>query len=168
MLLAISSGRSHRLVACFATAALLGLSRAAIAEDAAPSGDAEKFCANVGDVATDARIAWQARTLNELKAQVEAETGALDAKRAELEKWVARREEFRKLAEATIVDIYAKMRPEAAATQLAGLDPETAAAVLVKLNARVAGAILAEMDTPRAVNLATLISAGAPPELAQP
>ena len=164
MLLAISGGRSHRLVACFATVALFALGRAAAAQDAAPSNDAAKFCANIGDAASDARIAWQARTLNDLKAQVEAETTALDAKRAELEDWVKRREDFRKLAEGTIVDIYAKMRPEAAATQLAALDPEMAAAVLVKLNARVAGAIMAEMDTPRAVSLAALISAGATPE----
>jgi flagellar motility protein MotE (MotC chaperone) len=76
---------------------------------------------------------------------------------------VERREAFRKLAEETIVDIYARMRPDAAAVQLAALDAETAAAVLVRLNPRVASAIMAEMDTPRAVDLAAMIAAvGAP------
>jgi flagellar motility protein MotE (MotC chaperone) len=127
-----------------------------------PRSDAEKFCANIGDAASDARLAWQARTLNDPKSEIEKKAAALDAKRAELEEWVERREEFRKLAEQAIVDIYAKMRPDAAAAQLAALEPETAAAVLVKLKARVAGSILAEMEPRRAVSLATLISAGGP------
>ena len=35
---------------------------------------------------------------------------------------VKRRDDFRKLAEQSVVDIYARMRPEAAASQLAALD----------------------------------------------
>jgi len=164
---AIPAARSGRLVGLIATAALLACGAAAAAEDkpAEPpptaATDAATFCANIGDAARDARAAWETQTLNALKMEIERKTAALDAKRVELEDWVKRRDDFRKLAEETIVDIYARMRPEAAAQQLAALDAETAAAVLVKLNARVAGAILSEMDTPRAVTLASLISASA-------
>jgi flagellar motility protein MotE (MotC chaperone) len=128
---------------------------------AAPmSGDAARFCANIGDAANDARVAWEARTLKELKSEVEEKTAALEAKRAELADLVKKRDAFREMAEKAVVDIYAKMRPDAAAAQLSVVDPETAAAVLAKLKARVAGAILAEMDAPRAATLASLISAG--------
>lgn len=166
---AISSARSHRLPRLIiAGAILLALGGAAAAEGAAPmtpaTGDAARFCANIGDAATDARVAWEARTLKDLKSEVEEKTAALDAKRQELEELVKQRDAFRKLAEETVVNIYAKMRPEAAAAQLAVISPETAAAVLIKLKARVAGAILAEMDAPRAASLTALISSGGQPE----
>ena len=167
---AISAWRSHRLVGCLAVAILAaGVGWAAAEEPAAageakPASDAEKFCANITDVARDARFAWEAKTLKDLKAEIEAATAALEAKHAELQASLTRREEFRKLAEETVVDIYSRMRPEAAAAQLAALDEKTAAAVLVKLNPRTASTILGEMDIPRAVSLAQLISGGGEPE----
>lgn len=161
---ALSARRSCRLLGCVAAALLFG--SAALAADDVASGvnrglvesDAETFCANIGNAASDARVAWEARTLDALKADVEEKIQALDAKRAELAEWVERREAFRKQAEDSIVDIYARMRPDAAAEQLALLDSSTAAAVLIRLKARVAGAILSEMDAPRAVALATMMS----------
>lgn len=151
-------------LAALAGATLVALVAAASAEEAAPApppqSDAEKFCANTADAAGDARFAWEARTLENLKIELEAATAALEAKRAELEQWMLRREEFRKVVEQSVVDIYARMRPDAAAAQLGALDGRTAAAVLMKLNSRTASAILAEMDTPQAVSLAELISGG--------
>ena len=49
--------------------------------------------------------------------------------------------------------IYARMRPDAAALQLAALDEETAAAVLTKLEPRTASLILNEMDPAQAARL---------------
>jgi flagellar motility protein MotE (MotC chaperone) len=170
MAIAMQGSPQRRLIVLCLAGILTVAPRAAVGMEEAgtqvvaarePASDAEKFCANIGDAAADARLAWEARTLNELKTEIEEKTAALEAKRTELEDWVKRREEFRKLAEETIVDIYAKMRPDAAAAQLAALEPETAAAVLMKLKSRVAGAILAEMETRRAVSLAALISTGA-------
>lgn len=162
----VSARQSCRLIGCIA-AALLFVPAAFGAGETAPgkagpsaASDAEAFCANIGDAASDARAAWEARTLNALRADLEAKIEALDAKRAELEDWVGRREAFQNLAEESIVAIYARMQPDAAAEQLSLLDPSTAAAVLTKLKARVASAILGEMDAPRAVSLATLISTG--------
>ena len=167
---AISAWRSHWLVGCIAAATVavpLGWAAAeelAAAGEAKPASDVEKFCANIADVARDARFAWEAKTLKDLKAEIEAATAALEAKQAELQELLTRREEFRKLAQQTVVDIYSRMRPEAAAAQLAALDESTAAAVLIKLNSRTASAILGEMDIPRAVSLAQLISGGGEPE----
>jgi flagellar motility protein MotE (MotC chaperone) len=155
----------RRLPTCLgrlAGLALIAATAAASAEEpsVAPKSESDLFCANIVDAARDARFAWEARTLQNLKDEVEAATAALEAKRAELEKWTARREEFQKTADESVVDIYAKMRPEAAAAQLGALDSRTAAAVLMKLKSRTASAILAEMDTPQAVSLAQLISGG--------
>ena len=164
MLFAGLVGRAPGPILCVAAAMLLASAGFAAAEapvavaQAAKQTDAEKFCANISDVAADARFAWEAKTLQDLKAKVEAATAALEAKRAELGDWVARREELQKLAEQSVVDIYSKMRPEAAAAQLGALDERTAAAVLMKLNSRTASTILAEMDVPRAVSLAAMIS----------
>ena len=62
--------------------------------------------------------------------------------------------------------IYARMRPDAAASQLAAMDEETAAAVLTKLNPRNASAILNEMPPARAARLTMTIAGAAkvPPE----
>lgn len=152
-----------RLMLLTGTAILVLASFARAAEATGPLGpdsDAVQFCANIVDAAKDARFAWEARTLKDLKEQVEAATTALETKRAELEEWTKRRDEFQKLAEQSVIEIYAKMRPEAAAAQLAALDGRTAAAVLMKLKSRTASAILAEMDTPQAVSLAQLMSGG--------
>jgi flagellar motility protein MotE (MotC chaperone) len=167
MFSAIRARRSHLLgLAAVAVAASLNSAAAEepvpAPEQAAPASDAQKFCANIADAAADARFAWQAKTLRDLESEVEAAAAALEAKRAELQDWVTRRDEFQKLAQQSVVDIYAKMRPEAAAAQLSALDERTAAAVLIKLNSRVASAILAEMDTPRAVSLAEVISGDQP------
>ena len=51
-----------------------------------------------------------------------------------------------KKADEGVIAIYAKMRPEAAAAQMAIMEDATAAALLAKLNPRVASSILNEMD----------------------
>ena len=56
-----------------------------------------------------------------------------------------------------MVDIYAKMKPDAAASQLASIDREMAASVLTKLKSRTASAILSEMPPDVASELAALI-----------
>ena len=171
MLPAISAWRSHRLIGCLAAAALFASAGGAFAAETAtappvdaPPSDAAKFCANIVDAAGDARFAWEAKTLKDLKAEIETATADLEKKRVELQDSLTRRDAFQKLAEQSVVDIYAKMRPEAAAAQLGALDERTAAAVLIKLNSRAASAILAEMDVPRAVSLAQLISTGGEPQ----
>jgi flagellar motility protein MotE (MotC chaperone) len=56
------------------------------------------------------------------------------------------------------VGFYTRMRPDAAALQLATLDEEMAAAVVMKLETKVASQIMGEMDPERAAKIASIIS----------
>lgn len=116
--------------------------------------DVALYCAAIRDAAQEARVAWQAKALLEIEARIEARLSDLEAVRAEVEEALARREEHLRQAEEGIVAIYARMRPDAAAAQLAALDSEMASAVLAKLAPRLASAILNEMEPGRAAQLA--------------
>ena len=115
------------------------------------------FCSNVADPAVDARLAWQLKELEKAENLLHERIAEVEAKRAEYEKWMALRDDFLKKAEASVVEIYSRMKPEAAATQIAGMTDETAAAVLAKLSPRNSSAIFNEMDTARAAHLADLL-----------
>lgn len=133
------------------------------ADTAADTGSlAEQYCANIRDAAADARHAWQMEALRDLEKQVEERIAALDARQAEFEDWLRRREEFAQRAKETLVAVYANMRPDAAAEQLAILEDDEAAAVLTNLVPRSASAILNEMQPERAAQLA--IAMAGPPD----
>lgn len=126
---------------------------------AAAPGDNEValFCSNVADPAVDARLAWQLKELEKAESLLRERIAEVEAKRAEYEQWMALRDDFLKKAEASVVEIYSRMKPDAAATQIAGMADETAAAVLAKLSPRSSSAIFNEMDTARAAHLADLL-----------
>lgn len=126
-----------------------------------PEGPGEQYCANIADAAADARFAWQKRMLADLEKDIEQRIARLETKTAEYQKWLARRDEFVKRAQESLVGIYARMRPDAAALQLAASDEETAAAVLSKLDTRVASSILAEMEPNQAARLASIMAGAA-------
>ena len=92
----------------------------------------------------------------------------LEAKIADHQTWVTRRDEFVKKAQDNLVVIYSKMRAEASAAQLAAMDEETAAAVVAKLDPRIASIILNEMETKRAARLTAIISGAARVAQAKP
>lgn len=118
------------------------------------------YCASIADAAADARFAWQKEQLAVLEKQVEERIAQLEAKRAEYESWLARRNAFLAKADEGVVAIYTKMRADAAALQLANMPDDSAAAILTKLNARTASAILSEMEAARAAQLARRMSDG--------
>lgn len=134
---------------------------------------ADDYCSSITSAAADARFAWQKKTIADLEQELAKRVAALEEKTAEYQKWLARRDEFSKKANETLLQIYSRMRPDAAAAQLASLDEETAASVLVKLEPRRASLILNEMETTQAVRLtATISGAGkiapaAPPKTAE-
>lgn len=128
------------------------------AQAAAPAdNEVALFCSNVVDPAVDARLAWQLKELEKAETLLRERIAEVEAKRADYEKWMALRDDFLKKAEAQVVEIYSKMKPDAAATQIAGMADETAAAVLAKLSPRSSSAIFNEMDTARAAHLADLL-----------
>jgi flagellar motility protein MotE (MotC chaperone) len=119
---------------------------------------AEEYCANIANPAADARFAWQRKVIAGMEEELAKRIAALEEKTAELQKWLARRDEFSKKANETLLRIYARMKPDAAAVQLAALDEETAASLLVRLEPRAASLILNEMEPGQAVRLTATIS----------
>ncbi len=127
----------------------------------APEGEAKMardYCNNIVDAASDARFAWQKKVIAELEQEVAKRVEVLEARTSEYQRWLARRDEFSKKAQETVVTIYARMKPESAAAQLVAMDEETAAAVLTKLDPRNASAILSEMEPTQAARLTATIS----------
>ena len=122
-------------------------------ENAVEAAKVNQYCMNIADAATDARHAWQKEQLTALEKEIEERIKVLEQKRAEYEEWLRRRNEFLEKADESIVAIYSRMRPDAAALQLANMDDETAAAILTKLNPRSASAVLNEMEPARAAQL---------------
>lgn len=159
------------LSALAAAALIAGIGSGAVAQDAPQKARAQAeaartnpYCANVADAAADARFAWQTQTLSALEKDIEQRIVQLEKKRAEYEEWLRRRNEFLKQADEGLVAIFSRMRPEAAAQQLASLNDEKAAAIIAKLNPRISSAILNEMEPGRAAQLTGTLIDSAPRE----
>lgn len=121
----------------------------------------QQYCANIANPAAEARFAWQKQALADIESQLGERITLLEAKAAELQKWMARRDAFVEKARQSLVLIYSRMRPDAAASQLVAMDEETASAVLLKLEPRTASLILNEMEPARAARLTSIIGAAA-------
>jgi flagellar motility protein MotE (MotC chaperone) len=113
-----------------------------------------QFCNALSPAASDGRLAWQARRMEELEAKLRDRIAELEAKRAETAEWLKRREEALKMADEAVVAIYSKMKPDAAAAQFSAMDESGAAAILMKLNPRAAGTVLNEIEAGRAARIA--------------
>jgi len=132
----------------------------------APTGtdvddDVRRFCSNIADAARDRRYALQKSELETLQKDIDERIVVLEEKRAEYEDWLKRRNDFLQKAEGNLVDIYSRMRPDAAAERLADVNPELAAGILMKLQARQAGIILNEMDSKVAATLTGIMASAA-------
>ena len=108
----------------------------------------DDYCANIADLAADARHVLQMKTLEDLQGKIEQKIVLLEAKRAESEAFLKRRDEAIKETRQDLVNIFSKMKPDVAAAQFEILDVETSASILKQLNARVASTILNEMKPP--------------------
>ena len=113
-----------------------------------------QFCTSLSTAASDGRLAWQAKRLEEMEGRLRDRIAELDAKRAETAEWLKRREEALRKADEVVVAIYSKMKPDAAAAQFSAMDESGAAAILSKLNPRQAGIVLNEIDASRAARIA--------------
>jgi flagellar motility protein MotE (MotC chaperone) len=125
----------------------------------ADGSDAERFCTNIQDEARERRYALKDAELKEIAAEIDVKMKALEEKRAEFEAWKKRREEFATLATDSLVDIYKKMRPAAAAERLAVLSTDLSASILMKLPSRQAGVILNEMEPETVAAITAIIAA---------
>lgn len=131
--------------------------------DGRTSDEIERFCGNIVDAARDRRYSLQSAELAQLQKDVDERIRLLEQKRAEYEEWLTRRETFMRQAEESVVQIYARMRPDAAAGQLTELRAEMAASILMKLDARVSSVILNEMDRKAAATLTNIMVSAARP-----
>jgi len=117
------------------------------------------FCANIKDPAQEQRYAIKTRELNELKAAVEQRIITLEKRRAEFESWQKKRDEFAAMAQGNLIEIYSKMRPDAAAGRLEMLTEVLAASILLKMPPRKASVILNEMKAEKAAGITQVIAA---------
>ncbi len=115
------------------------------------------YCENIADAALDARFLHQKTELGRLEEELAKKTGLLEAKKVEYQEWLKRRDEFISKAEANLVKLYSKIKPDAAALQLAAMDEEAAAALLLKLSAKTSSAILNEMEAKKAARLVSVM-----------
>ncbi len=134
----------------------------ATADVAPPMSDAQRYCQNIAAAAADARFAWQSKKLAEAETRIKQRLADLDARQAEVRDILNRYNDALKRAKTALVDIYAKMKPETAALQIAAMDDGAAAAILSQLTAQKASAILNEIAPDRAVRLVTTMSALVP------
>jgi flagellar motility protein MotE (MotC chaperone) len=131
-------------------------------EDPAVQGSlARRYCVSIANAAADARYTWQKKKLGEIEQELDKRIALLEEKTAEFQKWVARRDAFVEKARQALVHIYSRMRPDAAALQLAAMDEETASAVLLALDARIASKILNDMEPVQAARLTAIIGGAA-------
>jgi flagellar motility protein MotE (MotC chaperone) len=123
-----------------------------------PGSEIERFCGNIADAARDRRYVLQAKELEKLQAEIDQRMQALEAKRAEYEVWMTKREAFLAQAADGVVKIYRGMKPDAAAERLAELKPNLAAGILMKLEPRKASTILNEMKSKEAAMLTSIMA----------
>ena len=128
----------------------------------APADDAidavTRYCTVVGASTSEQRVQAQLRRLETLGATIDRRVAELEAKEASARSWMEQRETALRKATEDVIAIYGKMRPEAAAAQLAELEEEFAAAILAKLNPRVASTILNDMNPANAAKLVAAIA----------
>ncbi|WP_421855220.1 MotE family protein [Oricola sp.] len=128
---------------------------------AANSDDIRRFCSNITEAARERRYAVQKAELEKLRGEIEDKIMLLEQKRSELEEWAQKREAFSEAANEGLVEVYAKMRPDAAAQRMEKLPSELTAALLTKLKPRAAGTILNEMSAEQAAMVTVIMAAAA-------
>jgi flagellar motility protein MotE (MotC chaperone) len=117
------------------------------------------FCAGIADAARDQRYELQKEELAKLQDQVNKRIAVLEQRKTDYETWLNQRNAFMKQAEAGLVDIYKKMKPDAAATQMNLLDPNLVSAIIMKLKPSQASLILSEMEPKKAAMITAIMSA---------
>lgn len=118
----------------------------------------QQYCTNVIDQARDQRYLLQKQDLEKLQQDIDNRIAVMEARKAEYEDWLQRRNDFMKQAEANLVNVYKTMKADAAAPQLQEINAGIAAAIIMKLPPRQSGLILAEMDAKKAATIASIMS----------
>ncbi|HBF30419.1 MotE family protein [Rhizobium sp.] len=123
----------------------------------------QRFCTNIADQARDQRYLLQKQDLEKLQTEVNDRIKTLEARKAEYQDWLARRNEFMQRAESNVIDIYKNMKPDAAGPQLEKINPMLAAAIIMKLPAKQSSLILSEMAPDKVATIAGIMASAANP-----
>ncbi|WP_045834904.1 MotE family protein [Hyphomicrobium sp. 99] len=119
---------------------------------------AQQYCSSIMDATTAAQIAQQRHNLEKAQKQLDDRIAVLAEKAEVLKGWIKLREDFTARATESLVQIYSKMKPDAAAPQLAAMDEMVAAAVMSKLTPKVSSLIMTEMEVAKAARLSAVIA----------
>lgn len=119
---------------------------------------AQQYCSNILDATSAAQIAQQTRNLEKAQKEIDDRVALLTAKADVLKKWMKLREDFAARATDSLVEIYSRMKSDAAAAQLAAMDEMTSAAIISKLPPKVSSPIMAEMEVAKAARLSAVIA----------
>jgi len=119
---------------------------------------AGRFCRNIETRAENARFELQMQRLEEAKLEINERMQILEQKRSEYESWLKKRDDFLAQTQTAFVAIIAKMKPAAAAEQLALSDDMVAASILLKLKPSQASAIMNELPPEKAANLTHILA----------
>lgn len=130
----------------------------ALAQARAGAKDQQQFCANIAASSETLRLERRRKELAELEGEVSKRLEALEARQNELRSLVDRLDAFERNANEALVNLYSRMKPDAAAAQLAQLDEDIGAALVLQLKPKVSSAILGEMGAERAAALEKKIS----------
>ncbi|WP_457795487.1 MotE family protein [Methylocystis sp. S23] len=120
--------------------------------------DARQICADIAASAEAVRLDRRRKELAALEGEIEARLSLLEAKQQELRVILERFEAFERKTSDALVGLYSRMKPEAAAAQLAQLDEEVAAALMLQLKTKASSAILGEMQAAQGAALARRIA----------
>ena len=119
------------------------------------------YCMNISSSAVELRGLLVKESLSKIGEEVDGKLSALESKIGELKSWLERREAFLASANETMVEVYQKMRPDAAASQMMELNPMLSAAIVAKLDSRAASAIMMEMKPEAAARITELLASAA-------
>lgn len=120
--------------------------------------DQQQYCNNIAASSETLRLERRRKELADLETEVTKRVQALETRQEELRALVDRLDAFERNANEALVGLYARMKPDAAAAQLAELDEDIAAALVLQFKSKTSSAILSEMDAARAAALAKRIS----------
>ncbi len=124
----------------------------------AASREQQQYCANIAASAETLHLERRRSELAQLESEVTARLQALETRQNELRIILDRLDAFERNAGDALVALYSKMKPEAAAAQLAELDDDVAAALMLQLKGKVSSAILNEMPLAKGAALVKKIS----------
>ncbi|WP_181704768.1 MotE family protein [Chthonobacter rhizosphaerae] len=126
----------------------------ALAADDVAVVEANDFCRNNAPVAEEIGRELQIRRLVLTEQRINARIEALKAATEETRRWLEQRDELLGKADDQLVEIYSRMRADAAAAQLSVLGNDLAVSLIMRLPPRAIGPIMNEMESGRAAALA--------------